>query len=491
MRALRRKFMVDILARRRAGVLLHPTSLPGSDETGTLGASAFRFVDFLRRGGFSVWQTLPLGPVDSFQSPYCLSSAYAGDVRLIDIDGLRGLPELPGGMPLDIVRSDPAAMYQSFRRTANPAQATLFAKFMHRHRRWLFAYGMFELCRQRFRGDPWWLWPQAFRQRDWDTLVKAVAEDKDVFRSFVFQQYLFELQWMNLKRYANEQGVFIFGDLPFYMDRNSVDVWWSKRFFALDENDAPVSVAGVPPDYFNEDGQLWGNPLYDWEALRADKFLWWQARIAAQLRRFDMLRIDHFRALESYWSVPANADTAKEGHWEAGCGAELLSSISTQERRCLVAEDLGIITNAVRELRDRFSLPGMAVLQFGFDGTRDNPHLPDNLAEHSIVYSGTHDNDTLLGWYQNLDGATRAYVLNLLSAAEESMPAHMIDVAYQTRAKLAVFPLQDLLGLDSSARMNVPGKAEGNWGWRFQWSQINDSIERDALSRARESDRLV
>jgi 4-alpha-glucanotransferase len=477
--------MTDLFERRRAGLLLHPTSLPGSGATGTFGDEAYRFVDFLRAGGFTVWQTLPLGPVDTFGSPYCLGSAYAGDIRLIDPNRTASLPEMPAALAAEAVVASPAAAYAEFNRLASPAQLTAFARFMGRHRRWVFAYGMFELCRSVFDGAPWWHWPYAYRERDWDALVALVAEHKQTFRATVFQQYLFDLQWAALKRYANDRGIHVFGDLPFYLDRNSVEVWWNRRFFALDDEGCPRAVAGVPPDYFNAEGQLWGNPLYDWPAHAADGFEWWRARIARQLQLFDLLRIDHFRALESYWSVPADAVSAREGHWEQGCGDALLGRLSADGELPLVAEDLGIITDSVRELRDRFALPGMAVVQFAFDGALNNPHLPANVLERSVFYTGTHDNDTLHGWYASLDDGMRDYVRAALGAGDRSMPEFVMDAVYASRAKLAVVPLQDLLGLGAAARMNTPGRAEGNWRWRFEWSELPPGATAAARERAR------
>lgn len=483
--------MNRVMERRRCGVLLHPTSLPGTGATGTIGADAIRFIDLLAKGGFSVWQMLPVGPVDSVGSPYGSSSTYAGDVRLIDPLSLDALPELPVRLPFDCVREAPAAAYSAFKVLATRAQRRQFSDFMRKHQRWVFPYGLFEVCRSKFDADPWWLWPEPFRNRDWNALVDLVAQEKDRFRAIVFQQYLFDLQWSALKRYANDRGIYLFGDLPFYVDRNSVDVWWSRRFFALDEDLEPTLVAGVPPDYFNDEGQFWGNPLYDWDALRREGFDWWRARLEAQFLRFDLLRLDHFRALESYWAIPAGATSAREGHWEAGCGDELLERLSVRDGMPIVAEDLGIITDEVRALRDRFGLPGMAVLQFGFDGSADNPHLPQNHLENSVVYTGTHDNDTLFGWYAKLDRGTCDYIKAVLHVADEKLPQHLIDAAYASRARLAMIPLQDLMGLDSVARMNTPGQAQGNWRWRFCWDDIDVSLATRAHERARAHHRLA
>jgi 4-alpha-glucanotransferase len=276
------------------------------------------------------------------------------------------------------------------------------------------------------------------------------------------------------------------------MDRNSVDVWWNRRLFKLDANGEPLAVAGVPPDYFNEDGQLWGNPLYEWEQMRKEGFEWWRARLRFQLSRFDLLRIDHFRALESYWEVPIGAKSAREGSWQRGCGHDLLTALEARfDNLALVAEDLGMVDDAVYALRDEFGLPGMAVVQFAFDGLAHNPHLPKNHRENSVVYTGTHDNDTLVGWYAGLDEAMCRRIVDELDADGHGMPEYIIDVVYQSRARLAILPMQDLLGLGSEARMNTPGKAEGNWSWRFAWDAVDPAVAAKAKKRAVASDRLT
>jgi 4-alpha-glucanotransferase len=484
--------MNPVLAVRRAGVLLHPTSLPGRGPTGTLGAAAWQFVDFLRAGGFGVWQVLPLGPADVYGSPYCLRSASAGDPRLIDAQFLATAAELPRGIAFHPAREQRLDAYRSFSRAASQEQVRGFARFMRRERRWLLPYGLFEICGERFTQDPWWLWPGEFRERRAATMLELLAEEREQFRAVVFEQYLFDLQWSALKRYANERGVHLFGDLPFYVDLNSVETWWSRELFRLDDAGRPAVVAGVPPDYFNADGQLWGNPLYDWERMQARGFDWWLERLRAQFARFDLVRIDHFRALESYWEIPAGAQTAREGVWRHGAGDALLAALRERHGDLpLVAEDLGLITDEVRELRDRFGLPGMVVLQFAFDGKTDNPHLPQNHPENAVVYTGTHDNDTTLGWYSKLDEQQRTLVHRMLGSSESAkVPDFLVDAAYASRARLAIVPMQDLLGLDSSSRMNVPGTAEGNWRWRFDWHELEPGVASRALQRAQQHSRL-
>jgi 4-alpha-glucanotransferase len=319
----------------------------------------------------------------------------------------------------------------------------------------------------------------------------CLAANRTAVRALLFEQYLFELQWTELKRYANERGVLLFGDLPFYVDRNSVEVWWDRELFSLDASGEPLGVAGVPPDYFNADGQLWGNPLYDWDAMERDGFRWWVERMRCQLAGFDLLRIDHFRALESYWDVPAGAQTARHGQWRKGRGDALLGVLREQLGDTpLVAEDLGMITDEVRELRDRFELPGMVVLQFAFDGTPDNPHLPRHHRRRAVVYTGTHDNDTTVGWYASLDARSRATVDDALGVGPTpAMPEALIDAAYASNAALAIVPMQDLLARDSGARMNTPGTAVGNWRWRFAWSDVPASLAAECRERALRSGR--
>jgi 4-alpha-glucanotransferase len=464
------------LNRRRAGVLLHPTSLPGPGTAGVLGADAFRFVDFLADAGFTVWQTLPLGPVDQTLSPYQMKSAHAGNPALIDPGSLAGKDAAPAAGRAAAPSWLPEA-YQRFRDSAGATQRSAFDAFVQDNRSWLLPYSLFEHFRRQFDSVPWWQWPAPMRDRAAHALTAALASGRDELRSIAFEQYLFAEQWRQLKRYANDRGVLLFGDLPFYMDLDSVDVWWHRKLFRVSAEGLPEAVAGVPPDYFNAEGQLWGNPLYAWEAMQKDGFRWWVDRIRGQLGRFDLLRLDHFRALESYWEVPAGATTARDGRWQPAPGAALLETLQRELGSMpLVAEDLGTITPAVRALRDEFRLPGMLVLQFAFDGTPDNPYLPDNHVENAVVYTGTHDNDTALGWYRSLDAYTRSAVDGRLASTPGDMPGALIRAAYSSRARLAMLPMQDLLQLGSEARMNTPGTPNGNWTWRFGWQQLDEHL---------------
>jgi 4-alpha-glucanotransferase len=468
--------MTTPLDRRRAGVLLHPTSLPG-EYGGVLGADARRFLDFLADAGFSVWQTLPLAPVDQSLSPYQVKSTHAGDPALIDFTEIAG----HGWLGEDLLAADlPTrlrAAFAGFRDHASPGEKLAFDNFVQQQRSWLLPYALFEHHRRRSGGSPWWEWPESARDREPAALTKALAEARDSLRGIAFEQYIFDRQWQRLREEANTRGICLFGDLPFYVDADSVEVWWHRHLFRVDRQGRPSAVAGVPPDYFNADGQLWGNPLYDWDAMHKDGFRWWIDRVRGQLRCFDLLRVDHFRALEAYWEVPATATTAREGRWRHAPGAQLLSALQLELGEVpLVAEDLGLITPAVRALRDQFDLPGMLVLQFAFDGSPQNPYLPANHVAHAVVYTGTHDNDTTVGWYANLDSGTRSRVDASLASTPGDMPGALLRAAYASPAQLAMMPMQDLLGLGSEARMNIPGTASGNWRWRFTWDQVDPEL---------------
>ncbi|MCC5870372.1 MAG: 4-alpha-glucanotransferase [Gammaproteobacteria bacterium] len=447
------------LDQRRAGVLLHPTSLPPAAHGGVLGDAACRFIDLLADAGFSVWQILPVGPVDASWSPYSSKSSFAGNARLIDLGGAAA--EL-GAASVD---GHPGSLQRAARLHGE------YEEFIDRHRHWLQPWARFALLRRMHQQRPWWQWPDPARHRDAELMARLDADPR--LGDLVAWQFLFDMQWRRLRSHAASRGVQLFGDLPFYTDHDSADVWAEPELFALDIHGQPREVAGVPPDYFSADGQRWGNPLYDWDGQRTALFDWWQRRLSLQASRFDLLRLDHFRALESHWAIPAACDTAREGCWRPTPGHELLGWLSERLGGLpLVAEDLGTITPEVLALRDAFDLPGMLVMQFAFDGSPDNPYLPGNHVENMVVYTGTHDNDTTLGWYRQLDERTRALVHEAIGGDGAQMPLPLIRAALASPAKLAVIPMQDLLGLGGEARMNVPGVAEGNWRWRFSWDQV-------------------
>ena len=440
--------MNPVLDRRRSGVLLHPAALPGAH--GALGRAARALVDWLAAAGFGVWQVLPLGPVGADGSPYWVRSDDAGNPALID----RG--EAP-----------------------DPEQSrTAFEEFCATQRGWLDDYALFAALSRAHGAAPWWTWPESLRDRHPDALRDAVSGLQAELHALRVGQWQFAWQWSALRDYAHERGVRLYGDLPIYLAPDSVVAWTQRGQFQLRPDGAPALLAGVPPDYFATDGQLWGNPVYDWEQARRDGFALWRARVASQLRRFDLLRLDHFRGLAGYWAVPAGARTAREGQWLPAPGAELLTALGHAPGAGpgalpLVAEDLGVITPDVVALRRAFDLPGMRVLQFGFDGAADNPHLAYNFTQRTVVYTGTHDNDTTLGWYRALDPATAKRVDNYLGAGPDSMPQAqtqaqaLVRTALASVAVLAMLPVQDLLSLGSEARYNVPGTVGDNWRWRM------------------------
>lgn len=426
---------------RRAGVLLHVTSLP----SGRLDAEAYRFVDFLVDAGCSVWQVLPLVPThEGDGSPYNAPSAMAGNPDLL----APGDRDTAGGG----LSEDAGAELASW----CAAEAD-----------WLEPYVEFVTLRELQGGRPWLDWPAALRDREPEAVAGALAAHAGRLQDLRVEQWEFARQWGRLREYAGSKGVLLFGDLPIFVSLDSADVWASRGLFQLGDDGRPVTVTGCPPDYFAEDGQRWNNPHYDWDAMAADGFAWWRRRLARQRALFDIVRIDHFRGFEAAWHVPADAPTAREGWWARGPGEAVLAALVEESGPgTLVAEDLGVITPEVEALRDRFGLPGMKILQFAFDGNPDNPYLPENHGDLSVVYTGTHDNDTTAGWWDGLDEATRDLVRAQLAEPDEPMPWALVRLALASTARLAVVPAQDLLGLGRDSRMNTPGTAEGNWAWR-------------------------
>ncbi len=432
------------LDRRRAGVLLHVTSLPEGD----LGPGAHAFVDFLADAGCSVWQVLPLVPVHEDEgSPYNSLSAMAGNPLLISEElrrehGLGSLGEL-----------------SEEQRTQHDAWCE--------QQTWLEEYVEFTALRELCGRTPWLTWEPGLRDRDPARVAEVLAPLADRVAELRLEQWVFDEQWRALTTYAASRGVLLFGDLPIFVAPDSADVWAARELFELDAEGRPTTVTGVPPDYFAVDGQRWNNPHYDWDAMAADGFAWWRRRIARQRELFDLVRIDHFRGFEAAWHVPVEAPTAKDGRWVKGPGRAVLKAlVETAGPGTLVAEDLGVITPEVDHLRTSFGLPGMKVLQFAFDGDAENPYLPALHGENSVVYTGTHDNDTTLGWWGSLDAASRERTRTHLVDPAEPMPWALVRLALASTSRLAVVPAQDLLELGAEARMNTPGVRDGNWGWR-------------------------
>jgi 4-alpha-glucanotransferase len=435
---------LPVLDRRRAGVLLHLSSLEAA-----LGRGGRAFIDWLAAAGFSLWQILPAGPAGPDGSPYWVRSDFAGNTAFLD----------PAEMPDD-----------------RPAE---YAAFLDETQHWLDDYALFEVLSSVHAGAAWWTWPAELRDRTPSALERVTRELAAQLQRAKRDQFAFFVQWRRLREHARSRGVRILGDLPFYVAPHSAETWAHREQFQLDAIGRPAAVAGVPPDYFSQTGQLWGNPLYDWQAMRHDNFAYWRARVLAQLDRVDLLRIDHFRALAAHWAVPAGAPDARGGEWHLTPGEDLLRLLMDELGDLpIVAEDLGVITDDVVALRKGFGLPGMRVLQFAFSGEGDNPHLPHMHEHDSVVYTGTHDNDTTLGWYRSLDEETRRRVDTMLRAASGSMPEALVREALGSVGQLAVVPVQDLLGLGSEARLNTPGTTEGNWRWRLPPGALTPQLAR-------------
>ncbi len=477
--------MASPLERRRAGLLLHPTSLPGSYGNGDLGPNAWQFVEWLATCGFTVWQTLPLGPPHDDLSPYSAQSVHAGNPRLIALEPLIAagwLAQDAGAQPGEdgwVYRQRRLIeAHQGFQRQGG-AERDAYALFQRHHAHWLDDYALYQAIRATHRRKAWFEWPRTLRDRHPEALAGIRTDSAAAIDQCKFEQFLFFRQWAALKQHANQHGILIFGDIPLLVGYDSADVWAQREAFLLDAEGRCKVVAGVPPDYFSATGQLWGNPHYDWEAMQADGFQWWKERIRTQFTQFDLLRIDHFRGLEAYWEIPADAETAIHGRWQTAPGQELFSALRDEFGDLpLVAEDLGIITPEVEALRDANALPGMKVLHFAFGGGADNIYLPHHHVPNAVVYTGTHDNNTTLGWFQELDEGTRRHLFAYLGGTQESipLPEGLVRVALASVARLAIVPMQDVLGLDGEHRMNRPGVADGCWRWRFQWDQVKPEI---------------
>jgi 4-alpha-glucanotransferase len=463
---------------RSSGILLHPTSLPSRYGIGDFGAAAREFVDFLHASRQRVWHVLPLGPTGDSNSPYECRSSFAGNPMLISPDllaergylaktELRRIPKFTEDKVsfADVRRFKLTLLRSAFMNFERDAE---FSRFERDNAHWLDGYATFMALRETNAGVSWTHFKPGLQP----------SRDNVEFHKFV--QFEFHRQWEDLRSYSRERDVRILGDLPFYVQHDSADVWSAPELFDLTPDGDPRSVGGVPPDLFTEDGQFWGNPTYRWDRMKRDGFAWWIARLRATLDRVDILRLDHFRGFEAYWKIPATSDTARGGAWAKSPGLELFKAARKQLGDLpLVAENLGVITEKVEDLRNAFGLPGMAVLQFAFDS--DNPHRPHNYARNTVAFTGTHDNNTTEGWWRALHAAAetdRAARLQLHQAQaylqSNGHPIHwaLIRTAMNSIAQLAIIPLQDVLGLGSEARMNVPGTAEGNWTWRFRSNQL-------------------
>ncbi|WP_231940822.1 4-alpha-glucanotransferase [Acidihalobacter aeolianus] len=470
----------SVLDRRTAGILLHPTSLPGPYSTGIFGEDAYRFVDLLSAAGIGVWQLLPLNEPHGEGSPYQCQSAHAGDTRLIDPAWVAE----EYGVELDPFDMDQLLDLALSKIHVSPGREEEFHAFLSQHAYWLDDYALYRTLRLLYQNRPWWEWPDEYRDRHKDALEELQEKQYIEINRCRFSQFVFFCQWKNLRDYANRNGVSLFGDMPIFVAHDSADVWVNRELFDLDERGFARSRSGVPPDYFSATGQLWGNPLYRWDKMLEDDFAWWLRRFETQLELYDFIRVDHFRGFVACWSVPMGEDTAMNGHWVDVPGRELFEKLFAHFGYIpIVAEDLGVITPDVETLRDDFDLPGMRILQFAFDSDADNPYLPHNFIQNCVVYTGTHDNDTTLGWFEGRTLDARKRILDYLGNPGEPMPAALIRTAMASVASLAVVPMQDLLGLGSEHRMNTPGtSAEVNWRWRFTWEMCAETLVEDLRS---------
>ncbi len=474
---------------RSSGILLHPTSLPGPFGSGDLGATAYHFIDWLVVAGQKLWQTLPLGPVGMGDSPYMCLSAFAGEPLLIDLQELvqRGwlqkneIENVPSFSNSKIHFGDVRSYRMlklkiaanNFFSTAKKNELDDFTAFCKKQKSWLEDYALFMALIGKYNGAEWSSWEEDLVKRKPAALKKIRTELADDVRFWEFAQWCFFRQWFALKKYANDRGVKIVGDIPIFIAYQSSDVWANPELFYLDKQMKPTHVAGVPPDYFSETGQRWGNPLYKWNKMHETGYAWFIERIKTTLALVDIVRIDHFRGFAGYWEIPATEKTAVKGRWAKGPGAKLFDAIAKKLGKLpIIAEDLGEITPDVVELRDRYQFPGMRILQFAFAADTKNNFLPHNYISNTVVYTGTHDNDTTIGWFKSATEREREFIKKYLGTDGKEIHWDLIRIASRSVADMAVFPFQDILGLGTEARMNMPGQALGNWSWRFTWDLV-------------------
>lgn len=480
---------------RVSGILLHPTSLPSPFGIGDLGSGAYRFIDFLADAGQQVWQILPLGPTGYGNSPYLAYSALAGNPLLIspeqllgnnllDQEDLNNLPDFSvDRVDYDAVIATKMPLLKkaafNFQQRASESDLEKFNQFRDRHSEWLDDYALFMAIKEANGGKSWYQWDKSLSSRQPEALTQAASELKESIFLHKFMQYLFFSQWQAIKQYANEKGISIFGDIPIYVAHDSADVWSHPEIFRLDEQTGePTLMAGVPPDYFSSTGQLWGNPVYNWEELEKTDFYWWIRRVESILEYVDIIRIDHFRGFEAYWAVAKGETTAMNGKWLKAPGEKFFELLKQDLGELpIVAEDLGVITPEVEDLRDKFGFPGMKILHFAFDSDRDNAFLPYNYDPNCIVYTGTHDNNTTVGWFHERDHQGQAQVVDYLGClCNDGIHWALIRLALGSVSNTAIFPFQDVLGLGNDTKMNTPSTSQGNWEWRCRAEAFNSEL---------------
>ncbi len=488
---------------RASGILLHPTSLPGPDGIGDLGPEAFRWIDFLAQTGCQFWQILPLGPTGYGDSPYQCFSAFAGNPYIISTTTLldqglltkADLADRPK-FPLERVDYGPVIdwkitalnrAYQRFQNQKNTAFEEELNAFKKEQKDWLEPFSIFMAIKAQQGGVSWEHWPEDFRNRDPETLKSFVKKFSDQIAFQAFIQFLFHQQWHKLRNYAHEKGIRIIGDIPIFVAYDSADVWANKDLFYLDENGLPEVVAGVPPDYFSRTGQLWGNPLYRWDVHKKNGYAWWLKRISAVLSHVDIVRLDHFRGFEAYWEIPYGNKTAVEGQWVKGPGNDFLKTVKKELGELpIIAEDLGVITTEVKQMRDNFNLPGMKILHFAFASDPDDDFLPHNYPTDCVAYTGTHDNNTSSGWYETAPEREKDFCRRYLARSGQDIAWSLIRVLWRSAAAWVLAPMQDFLSLGEWARMNYPGNPSGNWDWRMHPDAINEGL----IARLHETNRL-
>lgn len=480
---------------RMSGILAHPTSFPSPYGIGDLGQNAYDFIDFLCKSGQTLWQVLPLGPTGYGDSPYQSFSSFAGQFLLISPDILisQGLLTQEDTKPIPDWYKDRVdygyvihyktnlykKAFENFKTHAGEQMRREYQDFCQEHAHWLNDYTLFMACKDFYGGKCWLDWDDDIRNSEPEAKARYSEQLRDSVDYYKFLQFEFFQQWFKLKAYANDRNIFIVGDIPIFVALDSSDAWANKKYFQLDSTGHPTAVSGVPPDYFSTTGQLWGNPLYDWNELKRNGYKWWMDRVKHQLHLVDYLRIDHFRGFEAYWSVPYGEETAVNGHWEKGPFKDFFFALQNAlgENLPIFAEDLGVITADVETLRDDFNLPGMKVLQFGFENYNPyNQFLPHNFVQNCICYTGTHDNDTTLGWYEKQNDYTKECVQKYMHTSDQRITWAFIETALSSIARYAIFPIQDILSVGSEGRMNTPSTSQGNWSFRFQKAALSDKI---------------
>jgi 4-alpha-glucanotransferase len=479
---------------RASGILLHPSSFPGPFGIGDLGAHAHQWVEFLDEAGCGLWQVLPLGPTGYGDSPYQSFSTFAGNPYLISPEALleegllhsNDLVEKPNFPPVktDYGKVIPWKLglldraFIQFQASASKTQQVEYEAFKAEHDFWLQDFALFMSLKETYGGGSWVGWPRPLLKREPKALAQARQENSVAIQRQEFRQFIFFKQWSELRQHANRKGIRIIGDIPIFVAHDSAEVWAQPELFFLDDQGNPTVVAGVPPDYFSETGQLWGNPLYCWEVHKKEGYRWWLQRLQAVLGLVDFVRLDHFRGFVGYWEIPFGEETAVNGRWVAGPGAELFSAVEEELGQLpVIAEDLGVITDDVVKLRKRFNLPGMRIVQFAFNGDPQDPFLPHNHEKHSVVYTGTHDNDTSRGWYKRVEESEKSFYRRYLNRDGSQVAWDLIRATWGSVAVFALAPMQDFLGLDNDARMNYPGNPSGNWNWRMPENAMSKSLQ--------------